>query len=52
MNIKGTSGVAASWGILYYLKNSCNAHISWEADQLDLPSPLPDAEVTITSHDK
>ncbi|KAL7647611.1 UNVERIFIED_CONTAM: hypothetical protein RMT77_001211 [Armadillidium vulgare] len=41
--IKATTGVAASWGLLYYLKNYCKASVSWEANQLELPDPLPQA---------
>ena len=51
VNITASSGVAVSWGLLYYLKNFCNAHVSWEADQLILPNPLPSADVTITAFD-
>lgn len=52
VDIKGTSGVAASWGLLHYLKYVCNAHVSWEADQLSLPNPLPPAQIKITSNDR
>ncbi|XP_071545524.1 alpha-N-acetylglucosaminidase isoform X2 [Panulirus ornatus] len=52
VDIAGTSGVAAAWGILHYLKYSCYAHVSWEADQLDLPVTLPHAQFKVTSNDR
>lgn len=50
--ITGTTGVAAATGFHYYLKYFCNAHISWEVSQLNLPETLPDVDVTITLNDK
>ncbi|XP_047493816.1 alpha-N-acetylglucosaminidase-like [Penaeus chinensis] len=52
VDITGTSGVAAASGLLHYLKYSCNAHVSWEADQLDLPDALPAAQIKLTSVDR
>ncbi|XP_068202861.1 alpha-N-acetylglucosaminidase-like [Palaemon carinicauda] len=52
VDVLGTSGVAAAWGLLHYLKYSCNAHVSWEADQLALPDSLPEANIKITSNDR
>ncbi|XP_042214687.1 alpha-N-acetylglucosaminidase-like isoform X3 [Homarus americanus] len=52
VDVAGTSGVAAAWGILHYLKYYCNAHVSWEADQLDLPETLPSAQFNVTSNDR
>ncbi|XP_050508396.1 alpha-N-acetylglucosaminidase isoform X2 [Diabrotica virgifera virgifera] len=52
INIVGTSGVAAATGFHHYLKYFCNAHISWEASQLNLPEDLPDVNVTITLNDR
>ncbi|XP_012141442.2 N-acetyl-alpha-glucosaminidase [Megachile rotundata] len=52
IKIVGTSGVAVSWGLHYYLKHYCNAHISWEGNQLHLPSTLPDVHVKVTSNDR
>ncbi|KAK3876259.1 hypothetical protein Pcinc_018921 [Petrolisthes cinctipes] len=51
-HITGSSGVAASSGVLYYLKYSCNCHVSWEADQLYLPPTLPDAQVEKTAMER
>ncbi|XP_068213075.1 alpha-N-acetylglucosaminidase-like [Palaemon carinicauda] len=52
VDIKGTSSVAAAWGLLHYLKYFCNSHVSWEADQVALPKPLPTAQVNVTSNDR
>ncbi|XP_066954766.1 alpha-N-acetylglucosaminidase-like isoform X3 [Macrobrachium rosenbergii] len=52
VDVVATSGVAAAWGLLHYLKYSCNAHVSWEADQLSLPDSLPEARIQITSNDR
>ncbi|XP_012273678.1 alpha-N-acetylglucosaminidase [Orussus abietinus] len=53
--ITGTSGVAITWGMNYYLKNYCNICLSWDnmpAGVKKLPVPLPDVNVTITSNDR
>ena len=34
IQVTATTGVAAAWGIHYYLKYYCNVHISWDVDQL------------------
>ncbi|XP_064093803.1 alpha-N-acetylglucosaminidase-like [Macrobrachium nipponense] len=52
VDIKGNSGVAAAWGLLHYLKYFCGSHVSWEADQVALPTPLPAAQVNVTSNDR
>ncbi|XP_042869307.1 alpha-N-acetylglucosaminidase-like isoform X3 [Penaeus japonicus] len=52
VDVVGTTGVAAAWGLLHYLKYSCNTHVSWEADQLDLPDALPAAQIKVTSVDR
>ena len=52
IEILGTSGVAAAWGLHYYLKNYCNVHVSWEGNQLELPTTLPDVRVNVTSNDR
>jgi len=44
--IRGSTGVAMASGLNWYLKYSCNAHVSWCGNQLNLPRPLPDATKT------
>ena len=51
VKVTGSNGVAAGWGILHYLKHYCNCHISWEADQLNLPKVLPSVNFTISAKD-
>ena len=34
IQVTATTGVAAAWGIHYYLKYYCNVHISWDVDHL------------------
>lgn len=52
IEILGTSGVATTWGLHYYLKTYCNVHISWEGNQVELPDTLPDVRVKISSNDR
>ncbi|XP_066253772.1 alpha-N-acetylglucosaminidase [Euwallacea similis] len=52
IQISGTTGVTAATGFHYYLKYFCNAHISWEVSQLNLPEVLPDASVEIPLTDR
>lgn len=52
VKIIGTSGVAAASGFHTYLKYYCNAHVSWEGVQLNLPDSLPDVNDTKTSNDR
>ncbi|XP_012534782.1 alpha-N-acetylglucosaminidase isoform X2 [Monomorium pharaonis] len=52
IEIHGTSGVAITWGLHYYLKHHCNVHISWDGMQISLPNTLPDVRVKITSNDR
>ena len=39
--LRGTSQVALASAFNHYLKYNCNAHLSWQGDQLDLPEKLP-----------
>lgn len=39
--LRGTSQVALASAFNHYLKYTCNAHLSWQGDQLDLPEKLP-----------
>ncbi|UNZ19655.1 alpha-N-acetylglucosaminidase [Streptomyces sp. 891-h] len=41
INVAGTGPVALLTGVHWYLKYSCDAHISWAGSQLDLPATLP-----------
>ncbi|XP_020300841.1 alpha-N-acetylglucosaminidase [Pseudomyrmex gracilis] len=52
IEIRGTSGVAITWGLHYYLKNYCNVHLSWDGISVNLPNTLPDVRVKITSNDR
>lgn len=52
ISVTGTSGVAAAWGLHYYLKTFCHAHVAWEGSQLGLPNILPFVNVTVTSNDR
>ena len=42
--LRGTSGVAQASALNWYLKYSCNCHVSWDSTQLSLPNPLPRIE--------
>ena len=46
--IQGDTPVAMASGLNWYLKYFCNAHISWEGKQLDLPDALPKVDPPIT----
>lgn len=39
--LKGNNAVALSTAFNQYLKYTCNAHVSWFGNQLDLPEKLP-----------
>lgn len=39
--LRGSTGVAQASALNWYLKYSCNCHISWDSVQLALPDPLP-----------
>lgn len=47
IHIKGSSGVALTSGVNWYLKNYCNASFSWNGDQTAIASPLPEVAGTI-----
>ena len=50
--IKGSTGVMAAWGFHYYLTQHCHCHISWDYDQLNLPTRLPEISIRIASYDE
>ncbi|MDI6407752.1 alpha-N-acetylglucosaminidase TIM-barrel domain-containing protein [Streptomyces albus] len=41
IRVAGTGPVAMLTGVHWYLKYSCDAHISWAGSRLDLPATLP-----------
>ncbi len=46
VTIKGTTGVAMCRGAYDYLKTKCNILVTWDGDQLKLPTKFPDATIT------
>lgn len=42
--LKGNNPVSLATAYNWYLKYTCNAHVSWFGDQLDLPETLPAPE--------
>lgn len=52
VRITGNSGVAVARGFYYYLTEFCNCHVAWEGSQLNLPTILPKANVTVTSKEE
>ncbi len=52
VSIHGNTGVAAAYGFHYYLKYYCRCHISWYTNLINLPSILPDVNITLTSLDR
>lgn len=52
VEIIGSTGVAVAWGFHHYLKYYCNCHISWEADQLNLPIILPSVNISVVANDR
>ncbi|MFH1267136.1 MAG: alpha-N-acetylglucosaminidase, partial [Planctomycetota bacterium] len=42
--VRGSTGVAISSGVNWYLKYFCHCHVSFCGDQLRLPDPLPTVE--------
>jgi len=49
LHIRATSGVSAAVALHQYLREACNASISWDGDQLHLPSRLPEASFSGSS---
>lgn len=49
--LRGSTGVAITTALNWYLKYYCNAHVSWHANQLNLPQQLPkvDKKIRIVS---
>ncbi|NSC21345.1 alpha-N-acetylglucosaminidase, partial [Streptomyces albus subsp. chlorinus] len=41
VRVAGTGPVAMLTGVHWYLKYSCDAHLSWSGSRLDLPATLP-----------
>ena len=41
IRLRGNSGIMIATALNHYLKNTCNAHLSWCGDQLSLPEKLP-----------
>lgn len=40
--LRGNNGVSVASALYHYLKYYCNSHISWNGDNLNLPSRLPE----------
>ena len=49
--LKASSGVGAVWALHHYLKHWCGCHVSWQTEQLTLPSQLPAANISLTATD-
>lgn len=52
IKITATTGVSAATGFHYYLKYFCRCHVSWEAEQLELPEVLPEVNVSVSMNDR
>ena len=54
LQIVGSSGVAASLGLNYYLKEFGGCQIAWSGSQLNLTKPLPrlDQVINVTTNDR
>lgn len=55
LHINASSGVAATWGFNYYLKEYCNAHVGWQVQQLNMTNvtTLPFvSEIRIVANDR
>ena len=46
VEVKGSTGVAMCRGAYDYLKTKCNVLVTWDGDQLNLPTKFPDANIT------
>ena len=49
--VRGSSGVAAAWGLHYYLTQFTQCHVSWDAVQLSLPARLPAPALRLVARD-
>jgi len=52
LEVTANTGVAAIWGVNHYLKYFCNTHISWDTTRIEIPSPLPEVNLTLTTVEK
>ena len=41
VEVTGSTGVAAAYGVYYYLKNFCHCQFTWAGQKINLPIPLP-----------
>lgn len=48
--LRGNNGVSVASALNHYLKYYCNAHISWNGDNLNLPSRLPAVTEKVTEY--
>jgi len=51
VEVVGSSGVAASWALHYYLQQHCGVQVSWDHQQLALPRSLPSVNTTLKARD-
>ncbi|XP_045520369.1 alpha-N-acetylglucosaminidase [Pieris brassicae] len=52
LQIKASTGVAAVWGFNYYLKKYCKSQIAWQAQNVQIPDPLPEVDETVVANDR
>lgn len=49
VRITGNSELSMASGLHWYLKHVAHSHVSWNGDQLKLPTVLPDAQISRSS---
>lgn len=49
LNIEASNGVSACKAFHFYLKNFCNAHISWDGNQIPIIDEFPVVDVEVKS---
>ncbi|KAJ0172579.1 hypothetical protein K1T71_011718 [Dendrolimus kikuchii] len=52
LRISASSGVAALWGLNYYLKKYCKTQIAWQVRRIEIPNPLPEANELVIANDR
>ncbi|XP_050552048.1 alpha-N-acetylglucosaminidase-like [Spodoptera frugiperda] len=52
LDIRASSGVAATWGFNYFLKKYCKSQIAWQTKNVNIPYLLPEVDETVVANDR
>lgn len=52
LRIRASTGVAAVWGLHYYLKKYCKNHLGWQVGRISIPEVLPEVDEFVEANDR